>query len=136
MTLRVLPLLAFGLAAAGCQHDRQETPEPRVQAPPVPVFASRGAPGPQQTFRGRFSIGFERSTFDGCWLDQGRYWGTFETPPAGSGGAATYEIEFVGRRSDMIVPPGAQIRFQGFGHVGMYRCQYELVELISKRRVD
>jgi hypothetical protein len=135
VTRRALAVLAFLLPAA-CTHMRPQAARPQVQAPPVPQFASRGAPGPQQTFRGRFSIGFERSTFDGCWLDQRRYWGTFETPPAGSGGVAVYEIEFVGRRTDMIVPPGAELRFQGFGHMGLYRCEYELIELISKQRVE
>lgn len=135
MTARALAILPFLLPAA-CTHKREATPRPQVQLPPVPQFASRGAAGPQQTYRGRFSIGFERSSFEGCWLEQGRYWGTFDTPPAGSGGVATYEIEFRGRRTDMIVPPGAQVMPHGFGHMGLSLCQYELIELVSKRRVE
>lgn len=86
------------------------------------------------TFRGRFRFGFEVATFEGCWIDLKKHWGQFEAPPAGSGGVYEYQIEFVGRRSE--APEGAEAEGRGFGHVGRYRCSYEIEELLSSRRVS
>ena len=117
---------------AACQSgvsDRGEI----VPTPPL-VTAMPGPTGEARTYSGRFSLGFEQSSFDGCWLDLGRYHESFEAPPWGSGGTAEYEISFIGRRTDMIVPPGEELR-SGFGHLGLSRCKYEIEQLLASRRL-
>jgi hypothetical protein len=36
---------------------------------PEPVFTHQGEFGPEQTFSGELGLGFERQSFDECWLD-------------------------------------------------------------------
>lgn len=135
MRLALVGCALLALAACSASGDK---PAGVRTAPPVPDSAAApAAAAGLQTYRGRFSIGFERSVFEGCWLDQGRYWGSFEAPPMGSGGSATYQIEFTGTYSKAIAIPGLpQVQQPGFGHLGLYDCEYKIVELLSSRRID
>lgn len=95
-------------------------------------------PGPRgepRTYNGRYSVGFERSNFDGCWLEVGPFRDSFEVPPMHTGANAVYEISFIGRRTDMVVPPGTEMR-GGFGHMRTYACQYEIEQLLSSQRLE
>jgi hypothetical protein len=118
---------------AACQGVADD--QAHVAYAPPPDMAMPGPRGEAKTYSGRLSIGFERSNFEGCWLNLGSYWETLEVPPMHTGAAALYEISFIGRRTDMVVPPGAEMR-NGFGHMGSYACQYDIEELLSSRRVQ
>ncbi len=61
-------------------------------------------------------------------------WSSFEAPPAGSGGLAASDVEFVGSRLESPGLPGAPRR-SGFGHLGLYDCQHNISELLSSSRV-
>lgn len=106
------------------------TPGPSAAPAAVPP-AAEGGP---QIYRGRLSLGVERVSFQDCWLDPGRHWGKFEAPPWGSFDVTIYEIEFRGRRKEAPRTLDGK-RLGGFGHMGRYDCEYEILDLVSSQRV-
>jgi len=135
---RVLALLPLASLAACQTYQPAPAAVARgttVQPEPVQTVASTPS---QQTYRGRFSYGVERSDFDGCWLDPGQFRDRFEAAGTWQSGVpAIYEIEFVGTRRDSGRPPGfPEQGGGGYGHMGFYNCEFEMKELISSRRVQ
>ena len=124
---RASALFAIGLAA-GC-----------VTAPPAPVFPSQGEFGPERSFTGHLRLGFERQSFDECWLDfRGsamRDLGRLAPSPALADQTAPYgaEVTLTGRRRDMINAAGNDFMGQGFGHLGMYPCLIEATAITAAR---
>jgi hypothetical protein len=123
---RLLPLLLPILLTAGCA-----TP------PPAPVVPSQGEFGAERSFTGTLRLGFERQSFNQCWLDlAGSAWSDLARlapSPALADQMAAYsaEVTLVGRRRDMINATGDNFGGQGFGHLGMYPCLVEAVRIIA-----
>jgi hypothetical protein len=116
------------LASAGC-----------ATAPPVPVLPSQGPFGPEQSFTGVLGLGFERQSFDGCWLsfkdsafsDLAR----LAPSPALTDQTASYvaEVTLVGRRRDVLDATDGNLGEAGFGHLGMYPCLVEAARITAAR---
>lgn len=121
---------------AGCQIAPPDMAADAAMAPPAPQFAYADQEQPEQVYRGVFRFGFELQSFEHCWIEIAPFLDHFELPPHGSGGVSVYEIEFIGARTDLIVPPGVEDVRNGFGHMGLSRCRFRVKELLSSRRVE
>ena len=108
----------------------------RLAAASAALLLGAAAPqdyGPQRSFAGTYTSSFEHSEFDGCWL-------TFR-PEASKRfhalvpGADKYEgqraqIHFIGRGTARLKTVSGG---KGYGHVGAYPCEIEVIELKSAR---
>jgi hypothetical protein len=107
--------------------------------PAAPVFPSQGAFGAERSFTGIVRFGFERMSFDECWLD---FRGSalsdlarLAPSPALADQMAAYsaDVTLTGRRRDMVNVTGNNFMGQGFGHLGMYPCLIEAVRITAAR---
>jgi hypothetical protein len=107
--------------------------------PQPPLMAQQGPFGAEQNFTGILALGFERQSFNNCWLD---LFGTAQTDlarlapsPALADQRAPYaaEVTLVGRRRDMLNVEGQDVGGQGFGHLGMYPCLIEATRITAAR---
>lgn len=119
--MRIARLPAFALLLAAAPGER----------PPVPVI---GHPDifylAETRMRGALTLGFEVSSFDGCWLDMTRPAARRLhrlAPETEERGPHRFRVTMIGRRT----PPGLDHRF---GHLGGYPCQVEAVRFLSVRR--
>jgi hypothetical protein len=107
--------------------------------PPAPVFPSQGPFGAEQSFTGVLRLGFERMSFDECWLDpKGSAFADLARlapSPALTDQRAFYsaDVTLTGRRRNMVDVTGDNYRGQGFGHLGMYPCLIEAVRITAAR---
>jgi hypothetical protein len=107
--------------------------------PPEPLFPAQGPFGPEQGFTGRLRLGFERQSFDECWLDfRGSAMadlGRLAPSPALADQTASYgaEVTLTGRRRIMVNVAGSDLMGQGFGHLGMYPCLIEATRITAAR---
>lgn len=109
-------------------------------APPrPPLFPSQGPFGAERSFTGVLRLGFERMSFDECWLDpKGSAFADLARlapSPALADQRAYYsaDVTLTGRRRDMINVTGNDFMGQGFGHLGMYPCLIEAVRITAAR---
>ena len=91
--------------------------------------------GLPRSYSGIYTSSFEHSEFDGCWVNFSRKASArlVELHPRVFGPEGSrYQVEFVGRSTHRLkdVKPG-----QGYGHVGAYPCEIEVLELRSARRL-
>jgi hypothetical protein len=103
--------------------------------PPQP--AHQGGFGREQTLSGTLRLGFERQSFNDCWLDfRGTAMadlGRLAPSPALNDEQAPYsaEVTLVGRRRDMVNMGQEGPSGQGFGHLGMYPCLVEATRVTA-----
>jgi hypothetical protein len=122
-----LTLLLPTLLTAGCA------------TPPAPLVPSQGAFGAERSFTGILRLGFERQSFDQCWLDMRDSafsdLARLAPSPALADQTAAYsaDVTLIGRRRDMVNVTGNDLAGQGFGHLGMYPCLIEAVRIIAAR---
>lgn len=128
-TMRINALfVASALLVAGC-----------TTVPPEPLFPSQGEFGPEQSFTGLLRLGFERQSFDECWLDfRGSAMadlGRLAPSPALADQMASYsaDVTLTGRRRAMVNVAGNDWMGQGFGHLGMYPCLIEATRITAAR---
>ncbi len=124
--MRWMSLLTL-LASAGCATT------------PVPVFPSQGPFGPERSYTGVLGLGFERQSFDNCWLDfRGSSLADLEAlapSPALRDQHASYaaDVTLIGRRRDVVDAADGDAQGAGFGHLGMYSCLIEATRIIAAR---
>ena len=104
--------------------------------PPPPPYV-QGAFGPVQNFTGIVRLGFERQSFNECWLDfhgsSMAELGRLAPSPALADPQASYAADatLTGRRRDMINVPGGDLMGRGYGHLGMYPCLIEATRITA-----
>lgn len=122
------PFLA-SLALAGCA-----TP------PQPPLMPQQGPFGAEQSLTGVLALGFERQSFNDCWLE---FRGSAQADlsrlapsPALADPEAAYvaDVTLTGRRRVMINAAGHDVRGQSFGHLGMYPCLIEATRVTAARQ--
>ena len=115
LLLLVAPLLVAAPASA----------QPR----PIPY-------GSPQRAEGAYRTGFESSDFQGCWVtftDRGRAEFDRLRPAIQNRvlhGIGAWQVSWLIRRT-----PDATVRFQGYGHLGMSKCQVEVVRVFRVARL-
>ena len=114
-------------------------PAPAPAPPSAYVEPRQSAFGPEQTMTGTLVLGFERQSFNHCWLD---FTGTamadlgrLAPSPALHSQTAPYsaEVTLVGREQHMIAAPGNPPPPIGFGHLSQYPCLIEARRIIAAR---
>jgi hypothetical protein len=107
--------------------------------PAPPLMPEQGPLGSEQSFTGVLALGFERQSFNDCWLE---FRGSAQADlarlapsPALADEQAFYaaEVTLVGRRREMINVGSHDVRGQGFGHLGMYPCLIEASRIVAAR---
>ena len=97
----------------------------------------QGAFGPEQRFTGIVRLGFERQSFNECWLDFGgssmAELARLAPSPAFMDPQASYAADatLIGRRRDMLNVPGGDLMGRGYGHLGMYPCLIEATRVMA-----
>lgn len=103
----------------------------------APDFPRQGEFGPEQSFTGDLRLGFERQSFDQCWLDLANTaWadlGRLAPSPALADQRAVYaaRVTLVGRRRNMINGDFEGTVGLGFGHLGMYPCLVQATRITA-----
>lgn len=95
----------------------------------TPAVGQRPIPyGPPHRAEGVYRTGFESSDFDGCWVmfsERGATEFARLAPPSDGRPrfeGRAYQVSWLVRRT----PAAAGARFQGYGHLGMSKCQVEV----------
>jgi hypothetical protein len=107
---------------------------------PEPAFPYQGGFGSEQTFTGELRLGFERQSFNECYLEfRGSAMadlGRLAPSPALNDQRAPYatQVTLVGRRRSLINMGQEGPSGQGFGHLGMYPCLIEASRITAARR--
>ena len=139
MNPRLARLMLSVLAALPAACAPAPAPAPAPPPPPAYVEPHQSAFGPEQTMTGTLVLGFERQSFDYCWLD---FTGTamadlarLAPSPALHSQSARYsaEVTLVGREQHMIAAPGNPPPPIGFGHLRQYPCLIEARQIIAAR---
>jgi hypothetical protein len=124
--------LSFAALAllAGCVHP----PEP-------PLPPHQGPFGAEQTFTGVLRLGFERQSFDECWLDLTNTASNdlyrLAPSPALADSQASYsaDVTLVGRRRNVENgEPEPGYNSVGFGHMGAYPCEIQATRITAARQ--
>lgn len=128
MPIRPAAALLPFLLLAGCA-----TP------PQPPQLPQQGPFGPESSFTGVLALGFERQSFNNCWLELR---GTAQADlarlapsPALADERAAYaaDVTLTGRRRELLNPEARDASGQGFGHLGMYPCLIEATRITAAR---
>ena len=107
--------------------------------PPQPRIPQQGPFGAEQSFTGILAFGFERQSFNNCWLElRGSAPADLERlapSPALADERAPYaaDVTLVGRRREVLNVDGQDVGGQGFGHLGMYPCLIEASQITAAR---
>jgi hypothetical protein len=136
--LALIGLCACGNAARPAEGNRvaegngtaESVPPPPHTGPSQPVY------GPEQLMSGVFETRFERSDFNGCWLDfstqaSAQFRQLFPPDSADSPmRGRRYQMEIVGRRTiDGSNPDGPEL----YGHMNAWPCQIEATRIVAAR---
>lgn len=119
-------VLGVSLAIFGCATPPQE-----------PLH--QGVFGPIQSLTGELRFGFERQSFDACWLDLSESamaeLARLAPSPALNDERAPYSAfaTLAGRRRNLVNMTRNGPEGQGFGHLGSYPCLIEASQVTAAR---